>query len=57
MLKAKELPLLNKHIIAVEHLISKVQRQSGHRIKIIERDSVTIDFDWVTLIYEQSILF
>lgn len=49
--------MLIGHTITVEHLISKILEPRGLRIKIIERSSVTIDFEMLALIYEQSILF
>ena len=57
MLIAKESSMLIGHTITVEHLISKKLGPSGLRTKIIKRSSVTIDFEWLALIYEQSILF
>lgn len=57
MLIAKTLSMLIEHAITVEHFISNVQRPRELTIKITERSSVTIAFEWTALIYEQSILF
>lgn len=57
MLIVKESSIIIGNTVTVVHFFRKVPGLRRFTIKITERSLVTIDFEWMALIYEQSILF
>lgn len=57
MLIVKEWSMIIGHTGTVVHFFREVPGLRRFTINITERSSVTIDFEWMALIYEQSILF